>query len=267
MADIRDVIRFAGTAAPAIFGFPALVNEASYAFYPREKAKDDGALPVGKIVSYLNEQPYKIYAGEEYGPQSVASYMKLRQSDPNRFPRPLGLEAVKPKATPQPKTPASAPPNWDTSGGASGGVTLPDATAGWGGPQDVNTGTFPAETRRAGSEPGFEEILDFLKETLSPEGATRRTDEAIRQFAATTAVSSALGEEKSRQRFKRELELERIKQWTDLAKTTMQTNVLSQAMLGQALIASQQPNAAVADILSKGTQAAQGVLGGFQLRV
>jgi hypothetical protein len=266
MADIRDVIRFAGTAAPAVFGPLALANEASYAFYPRGKAKEDDAAPVGKIVSYLNEQPYKIYAGEEYGPQSVASYMKLRQSDPNRFPRPIGLEAAKPKAIPQPKTPVSVPPNWETPGGAAAGVPLPDATAGWGGPQDVNTGTFPAEARSAGTEPGFEEILKFLQGTLSPEGRKVATDEAIRQFAATSAFSAALGEEKSRQRYKRELELERIKQWTDLAKTTMQTNVLSQAMLGQALIASQQPNAAVADILSKGTQAAQGVLGGFQLR-
>jgi len=42
--------------------------------------------------------------------------------------------------------------------------------------------------------------------------------------------------------------------------------MLSQALLGQALISSQQPNANVADILSKGMQAAQSSLGGFQLR-
>jgi len=47
----------------------------------------------------------------------------------------------------------------------------------------------------------------------------------------------------------------------------MQTNLLSQALLGQAFISAQQPNAAMADVLSKGTQAAQGALGGsFQLK-
>lgn len=267
MADIRDVTRFAGLLAPTVFGPLALAQEANYALYPQIKKKAEAnSSPVGEVVSYLNDRPYKIYAGEDYGPQSVASYLKLRQSDPNRFPRPAGLEAAKPRPTPEPKAPPAASPNWNAPAGGAAATPLPDATAGWGGPQDVNTGTFPAETRTAGAEPGFEEILSFLKDALSPEGRKTATDEAIRQFVTTTAVSQALGAEKSRERFKREVELERIKQWTDLAKTTMQTNMLSQAMLGQAMIASQQPSAVMADILSKGAQTAQAAVGGFELR-
>ena len=268
MVDIRPALRFAGATNPLLFGPAALAAEVAYNMYPGEKKKPSADKPIGSIVSYLNEQPYQIYAGEEYGPQSVGSYLKLRQQDPNRFPRPVGLAAPKPQSKPPASAPPapSASPDWNSPAGGAAAPPLLDGTAGWGGPQDVNTGTFPAETRTAGSEPGFEKILSFLKDALSPEGRKTATDENIRQFVTTTAVSQALGAEKSRERFKREVELERIKQWTDLAKTTQQTNLLSQALLGQALIASQQPNANVADILGKGTQAAQSVLGGFQLK-
>lgn len=267
MADTgRDLLRFAGAAAPFVFGPAAVASEIGYALFPKKQETKDKDQAIGSVVSYLNDRPYEVYAGKDYGPQSIGSYMKLRQTDPNRFPRPMGLGAVqsKPKAKP-PAAPATNP-DWQTSGGGAVPPLLDDTTTAWGTAQDVSTGTFPAEARRSGSEPGFETILDFLKETLSPEGATLRTNEAIRQFAATTAISQALGAEKSRERYKREVELERIKQWTDLAKTTQQTNLLSQALLGQALIASQQPSVALADVLSKGTQAAQSVLGGFQLK-
>jgi hypothetical protein len=143
---------------------------------------------------------------------------------------------------------------------------LPDATTDWGTAQDVESGNFPADVKTPGKEPGFEELVKLLETQMSPEARREATNEAIRQFVTTSTISQALGAEKSRERYKREIELERIKSWTDMYKTAQQTNVLSQAMLGQALIASQQPSANVADILSKGTQAAQSVLGGFQLR-
>lgn len=266
MADIREMIRFAGAAAPGIFGPLALANEASYALYPREQKKAEDkkdSTPVGKVVSYLNEKPYKIYAGKEYGPQSVASYLKLRQQDPNRFPRPAGLEA---QAKPPASIPPAGTPDWNAPDGGAAGGSFEGATEGWGTAQDVGAEGFPADVKTAGKEPGFEELIELLKTQMSPEARREATNEAIRQYVATTAISQALGAEKSRERYKREVELERIRQWTDLAKTTQQTNVLSQALLGQALIASQQPSANVADILGKGTQAAQSVLGGFQLR-
>jgi hypothetical protein len=195
----------------------------------------------------------------------VGSYLKLRQGDPDRFPRPTGL---KPPVARTPATPPSSGPDWQDGGGAPGtpNAPLPDTTTNWGTAQDVETGTFPADVKTPGKEPGFEQILDFVEQALSPENRRFLTDESIRQFAATSAISQALGAEKSRERYKREIELERIKSWTDMYKTAQQTNMLSQALLGQALISSQQPNANVADILSKGMQSAQSAIGGFQLR-
>lgn len=267
MADTgRDFLRFAGAALPGLFGPLAVANEASYALFPRNKASENKERAVGTVVSYLNDQPYEIYAGKDYGPQTVGSYLKLRQAAPDQFPRPAGLGAVQPKPQAKAPTPPATNPDWQT--GTSGGAVPPlgDATADWGTAQDVETGTFPTEARTPGKEPGFEEIVELLKTQLSPEARREATNEAIRQFVATSTISQALGAEKSRERYKREVELERIKQWTDLAKTTQQTNLLSQALLGQALIASQQPSAAMADVLGKGTQAAQSVLGGFQLK-
>lgn len=266
MADIRDVIRFAGASNPVLFGPAALAAEVGYNLYPGEKKKASSEKPIGAVVSYLNEKPYQIYAGEDYGPQSVASYLRLRQQDPNRFPRPMGLDAQKPQAKPPVLTPGATTPDWNAPAGATAGGSFAGATEGWGTAQDVGTEGFPTDVKTPGKEPGFEELIQLLKTQMSPEARRDVTNEAIRQYVATTAISQALGAEKSRERYKREVELERIKQWTDLAKTTMQTNMLSQALLGQALVASQQPSANVADILGKGTQAAQSVLGGFQLR-
>lgn len=266
MADIRDVIRFAGAANPVLFGPAALAAEVGYGMFPGEKKKKETLdKQIGAVLSYLNDKPYKVYAGEDYGPQSVGSYLKLRQGDPNRFPRPIGVEPPAAKPPAPPAAPPVTSPDWQTGGGAAGGP-LPDTTSDWGTAQDVETGSFPADVKTPGKEPGFEELVELLKTQLSPAARREATNEAIRQFVTTSAISQALGAEKSRERYKREIELERIKQWTDLAKSTQQTNLLSQALLGQALVASQQPSANVADILGKGTQAAQSVLGGFQLR-
>lgn len=266
MADIRDTLRFAGAANPLLFGPVALASEIGYNLFPGEKKKPSSDKPIGTVVSYLNEKPYQIYAGEDYGPQSVASYLKLRQQDPNRFPRPTGLAAPQPKAKPPAATPPASTPDWNAPAGGAAGGSFEESTEGWGTAQDVGAEGFPTDVKTAGKEPGFEELIELLKTQMSPEARRDATNEAIRQYVATTAISQALGAEKSRERYKREVELERIRQWTDLAKTTQQTNMLSQALLGQALIASQQPSANVADILGKGTQAAQSVLGGFQLR-
>lgn len=268
MVDMRGALRLAGATNPLLFGPAALAAEVAYNMYPAEKKKPSADKPIGSVVSYLNNQPYQIYAGEEYGPQSVGSYLELRQQDPNRFPRPVGLGAPKPQAKPPASVPPAPPaaPDWNAPAGGGAGGSFEGATTNWGTAQDVGTEGFPADVRTPGKEPGFQEIIELLKTQMSPEARREATSEAIRQYVATSAISQALGAEKSRERYKREVELERIKQWTDLAKTTQQTNLLSQALLGQALIASQQPNANVADILGKGTQAAQSVLGGFQLK-
>jgi hypothetical protein len=219
---------------------------------------------VGDVVSILGGRPYRIYAGRDYGPQSLESYLALNKADPKRFPAIKGAPATPPPAAAAPAVTPPAAPNWQTDDSPSG--TLPDATAGYPTPRDVREGTFSEEALKAGKEPTVEAVLDLLQKRLSPEGIRVSTDEAIRQYAATSAISQALGAEKSRERYKREVELERIKQWTDLAKTKMQTDILAQSLLGQALLVSQQPSAAVADVLSKGASAAQQALGGFQLR-
>ncbi len=277
MADVRDALRFAGLFNPMLAPIAA-VSELSYSMIPRvgEDKDKPSSRPVGTVTSILGGKPYKVYAGEDYGEQSLGTYLKLRQANPGKFPEIKG--AAKPptsggssgsgasvppvtaawetEAAGTPSTPASAP---------AGGI--PDATQGWGTPGDIATEQYPAQVQTSGNEPGFENLQKLLEKSLSPEFLKGRTDEAIRQFVATSTISQALGAEKSRERYKREVELERIKQWTDLQKATMQTNLLSQALLGQAFISAQQPNAAMADVLSKGTQAAQGALGGsFQLK-
>lgn len=267
MAGLEDLARTIGYTnpftAPIVFAGDILGKYMG----DKEKAKQANAAEqarVGAVLSVLGGRPYRVYAGKDYGAQSPESYAALNKADSKRFPAIKGV----PPASPTAKKPESAPPvgpDWEAGGGPSG--TLPDATAGWGTPGQIGEGSFSEEAKQAGKEPGFEELSRILKESLSPEYRRGLTDEAIRQFAATSAISQALGAEKSRERYKREIELERIKQWTDLAKTTMQTNVLSQALLGQALLVSQQPSAAMADVLSKGSAAAQQAMGGFQLKV
>lgn len=267
MAGLQDLARMVGYSNPitAPVVFAGDLMGAYLGDKEKEKQKQVAAdtARVGEVVSVLNGRPYRIYAGKDYGPQSLESYLALSKTDPKRFPAVKGAVAAPPAAKP-PATPPTTP-DWTGGGGPSG--SIPDETAGWGTAGDITEGGFSEEVKKAGSEPSVEAILDMLQQQLTPEGRKVATDEAIRQFAATSAISQALGAEKSRERYRREVELERIKQWTDLAKTQLQSNVLSQALLGQALIASQQPSAVTADVLSKGSAAAQQALGGFQLRV
>lgn len=269
MAGLEDLARMIGYSnpvlAPTIFAGDLIGRYMSGKEAEKKKQQVAEDSRVGTVLSILGGKPNQIYAGKDYGPQSLASYAALSKADPKRFPAIKGAPAA-PPPTAKPETVPPVGPDWESGGGPSG--TLPDATAGWGTPGQIGEGTFSEEAKTAGKEPGFEELTKLLQESLSPEYRKAVTDEAIRQYAATTAISQALGAEKSRERYKREVELERIKQWTDLAKTTMQTNVLSQALLGQALVASQQPSSAMADVLSKGSAAAQQqAMGGFQLKV
>jgi hypothetical protein len=267
MAGLEDLTRMIGygnpITAPLVFAGEMMGRYMSGKEEETKKQQAAEDARVGTVLSVLGGKPYQIYAGKDYGPQSLESYIALSKADPKRFPAIKGAPAAPPAAKPKAAPPAA--PDWQSGGGPSG--TLPDSTAGYGTPSQIEEGTFSEEARTAGKEPGFEELTKLLQESLSPEYRKATTDEAIRQYAATTAISQALGAEKSRERYKREIELERIKQWTDLAKTTMQTNVLSQSLLGQALLVSQQPSAAVADVLSKGSAAAQQAMGGFQLKV
>jgi hypothetical protein len=269
--DVRNVMRFAGAFNPALNVLSA-ATELGYGLLSKNKEDEASGRSVGTVTSILGGKPFKVYAGEDYGDQSVDTYLKLRQANPTKFPEIKGA--------PKPPTPgarsggtAVPPVTADWEGGAAGTPSapaggIPDATQGWGTDRDVNTGTYPAEVKTPGSEPGFDAFAKQIEKALSDEYLTKRTDEAIRQFVATSSISQALGAEKSRERYKREVELERMKQWTDLQKATMQTNLLSNALLGQAFISAQQPSAAMADVLAKGTQAAQGALGGsFQLKV
>jgi hypothetical protein len=268
MAGLQDLARMVGYTNPATAPL-VLAGDLMKAYMgDKEKQKEQQAAAeasrVGDVVSILGGRPYRIYAGKDYGPQSLESYLALSKSDPKRFPAIKGAPATPPPAATAPPAAPPAGPDWSTGGGPSGDI--PDATAGWGTPGSIREGSFSEESQRAGNEPTVEAILDMLQKQFTPEGRRLATDEAIRQYAATSAISQALGAEKSRERYKREVELERIKQWTDLAKTKMQTDILAQSMLGQALLVSQQPSAAVADVLSKGAAAAQQALGGFQLR-
>ena len=272
MADVRDALRFAGLFNPMLAPIAA-VSELSYGMIPEagEDKEKPSSRPVGTVTSVLGGKPYKVYAGDEYGDQSLGTYLKLRQANPNKFPEIKG--APKPPTPAAPTGGTAVPPvTADWEGGAAGTPSapaggIPDAAQGWGTPGDIATEQFPAQVQTPGTEPGFENLQKLLEKSLSPEFLKGRTDEAIRQFVATSSISQALGAEKSKERYKREVELERIKQWTDLQKATMQTNLLSQALLGQAFISAQQPSAAMADVLAKGTQAAQGAIGGsFQLK-
>lgn len=264
MADIRDVFRFAGTINPLLAPL-SLAAEASYGMFPAEKPRERS---VGTVISYLDKKPFKIYAGEEYGPQSLGSYLKLRQQNPSKFPLPAGFKP------PQAKAPK--PQNADTAGREGPSTTNPDRSIPPAGsiedptttgqtPQSTTAEDFGTEVRKAGSEPGFEGLTDIFEKITSPEYIEFVTGNQLKSAVIQSAISQALGAEKSRERYKREIELERIKSWTDMYKTARQTDVLAQALLGQALIASQQPSANVADILSKGAQAAQSALGSFRL--
>ena len=224
---------------------------------------------IGTVLSYLNGKPFEVFAGP-WGKQTVGSYESLRAKAPGTFPAISDAggaakpPAAKPPASSTPAAPVTAA-DWETPA-AGAAAAIGDQTQDWGGPQDIATEGYPAQVQQTGKDPVLEELLATAKSSLSPEFLKGRTDEAIRQFVVTSTVAEALGAEKAEQRRRREVELEKIRQWTDLAKTTTSANLMSQALLGQALIASQQPSAAMADVLGKGAAAAQQVLGPITLR-
>jgi hypothetical protein len=244
--------------AAAAYGTSALID----AFTPDKESP----YRVGDVLSYLNKQPYKVYAGPDYGAQSVASYRALQAKDPKSFPAIKGelLAPAKAESTTQAsQTAGRGPVDW---GPKTGSVEDQSGTTGTVG--DVSAGKVGEQLGTAGEEPGFNTLLEkFGKFIDDPEFRRTLSDERIREFAATQAVTQALGAQKSEERRRREVELEKIKQWTSLATASMNTNLLSQAMLGQAVIAAQQPSASMAEVLSKGTQAAAQVLGSPSLRV
>lgn len=254
--------RLAGT----IFGAPLgplgvvagqLVAPAlSSAFKPTTK--------VGTVLSYLNGKPYKVFAGP-WGEQSFESYETLRARDPKSFPAVSGvLPSSVTKSRPQPSAAASTPPappvtdtDWTTP--PAGG--LGDQTEGFGTPQDIATENYPAQVQAPGKDPILDEILGLAKGSLSPEFLKARTDEAIRQFAATSAVTEALGAEKSEQRRRREVELAKIDQWTRAFQAKTAADALSNIAMGQAVIAFQQPNVNTLSALNQGATAAAQALG------
>lgn len=224
---------------------------------------------VGTVLSYLNGKPYKVFAGP-WGTQSFETYQKLHYSDPKSFPR---LSGTLPTSVTEPKTKkpstAAAPvtaQDWERRTGA--GAT---ADENWPRPEpgaatDVTAGNVGEQMGKTPEDPVFERVLSKLEGVLSPEFRRGVTDENIRQFVVTSTVAEALGAEKAEQRRRREVELEKIRQWTNLAMNTNMSNVLAQGMLGQALLVSQQPSAAMADVLGKGAAMAQQVLGAPTLR-
>ena len=212
---------------------------------------------VGTVLSYLNGKPYKVFAGP-WGTQSFETYQKLHYRDPKSFPK---LSGTLPTSVTEPEVKKPA--------GAAAPVTAED----WESPRpepgaatDVTAGDVGEQMGKTPADPVLEELLGVAKGSLSPEFLKGRTDEAIRQFVVTSTVAEALGAEKAEQRRRREVELEKIRQWADLTKTATTANLMSQALLGQALIASQQPSAAMADVLGKGAETAQRVLGPLTLR-
>lgn len=269
MADTSLPFRLAGALAGLPFGPMGMVTGALVGPTLGGVIAPDKKEPkVGTVLSYLDGKPFKVFAGP-WGAQSVESYESLRAKNPGAFPAVVGSQAETPKGSPSKPpgsstaTPPATSPDWTQPAGGS----IPSETGTTGTVPDIATEGFPTQAQTVGRDPYLDELLRQQRASLSPEFLKSRTDEAIRQFAATSAITQALGAQKSEERRRREVELAKINQWTELAKSTMQTNVLSQAMLGQAVIASQQPSAAVADVLSKGTAAAAQVLGAPSLRI
>jgi hypothetical protein len=269
MADNNLGLRLAGAflGAPlGPLGIAAGYNAAPSVagFFGGEQKKEP---KIGTVLSYLNGRPYEVYAGP-WGKQTLGSYESLRAKAPGTFPAVGGTAAPDKKPAPKaPSTPAApvTTPDWERPPeGAAAAIA--EQTEGWGGPQNIGTKDYPAQVQTTGQDPVLERLLTFSEKALTPEFLKQRTDEAIRQFVVTSTVAEALGSDKAEQRRRREVELEKIRQWTDLAKTTTAANVMSQALLGQAMIASQQPSASMAEVLGKGASAAQQVLGPLSLR-
>lgn len=270
MAETSLPFRLAGAALGIPFGplapiVGAVAGPALASVFPSPKKEPK----VGTVLSYLNGKPYKVFAGP-WGPQSVESYESLRAKDPSTFPAVSGMKSQEGKpsqSTSKLPAPQSGGPGSSVDWGTTSGGAIESETGTTGTVPEIATETFPAQAQTVGKDPYLDELIRQQRESLSPEFLKARTDEAIRQFAATSAITQALGAEKSEERRRREVELAKINQWTELARSTMQTNLLSQAMLGQAVIAAQQPSASMAEVLSKGTQAAAQVLGAPSLRV
>jgi len=224
---------------------------------------------VGTVLSYLNGKPYKVFAGP-WGTQSFETYQKLHYSDPKSFPR---LSGTLPTSVTEPKTKkpstAAAPvtaQDWERRTGA--GAT---ADENWPRPEpgaatDVTAGNVGEQMGKTPEDPVVERLLALQEQALTPEFSQERINQQLRQFAATVAITEAAGAEKAKQRLLRETQLAKINAWRDLAMNTNMANVLAQGMLGQALLVSQQPSAAMADVLGKGAAMAQQVLGAPTLR-
>jgi hypothetical protein len=219
------------------------------------------ASKIGTVTSVLNGRPYKVYAGKDFGEQTFDTYLALRAKDPGRFPEikasPLASSTPPAPTLPAPtlETGPSTAPDWNSQPG----TTIPGA------PADVSAGGFGAEAQKPQADPEIKDLMDLIKKGMSPEYGEQATRRAIQQYAATAAITQALGAGKDEARRRREVELERMRQWTDLQKTTLQTNLLSQAMLGTALIQAQQPNVGAAAIMNTAAQTAANALGSYKL--
>jgi hypothetical protein len=223
---------------------------------------------VGTVFSYLNGKPYKVYAGPEFGSQSLESYSALRRKDPTKFPEITGViqaperpassaPAVMPAASKSPSASASAP--------TPAPVIADDRSAGT--VEQIGAENIGEQMAKQPSDTLLEQLYGLSARSLSPEFLKERTDQAIRQYAATTAITEALGAEKSEQRRRREVELAKIDQWTKAFQAQTSANALQNIAVSQAVIAMQQPNANTVAALQQGAQAAAQVLGVPTLRV
>jgi len=226
---------------------------------------------VGTVLSYKGGRPFKVYAGP-WGKQSLESYMALRAKAPNDFPQlsgtlPASLVQPSPAAEsrPKPVPPVTSPGTGAPTTGGTDNTEKPQTEPGTVG--DVSAGKEGETLGSTTPDPLSERLYGAIDRAFDPAFQDAAVQRNLKQFIATSAISSALGADKSAQRFKREVEIEKIKQWNEAFRAQISANALQNIAVSQAVIAMQQPNANTVAALQQGSNAAAQVLGVPTLRV
>ena len=271
MADNDLLPRLAGTVFGGLagpLGIPTgMAVEALAPLVGRAVSDKISPPKIGTVLSYKGGQPFEIFAGP-WGKQSLGSYLKLRARDPGAFPKPSGtLPDTLVESRP---APAAVSRPAVSSGSSEGGSTVTDPD--WPAPPirggepgtvgETSAGNVGEQMAKPSTEPMVDRLFGSLEQLLTNPVLRRQLgDESIRQFAAQTAITGALGAEKSAQRLRREKEIATIEQWGKAFQAQTAANALSNIAMGQAVIAFQQPNVNTVSALNQGATAAAQVLG------
>ena len=236
---LNPLLSYASTSAAPI----ALGTFGAKAFFdnPVASAEANALAPKSTQIGTSrrnSKNEVELYAGDDYGWQSVPSYTKLFPLPADKS-LPLNIPPKKPESS-------TTPPGGNNP-------SLPGfdpAVQGKIGPFSTNpTTNIGKETANSNLD-----LLGLIRETQDPMAATQATNWERMQLASETAQRSAM--EKSQELTARQTELENIRAWRDITQSKITTNAAIAAANAAAMTAAQRPDAGYMNAASQLFQAA-----------